>query len=158
MRETRQMTKIEQYIYDWIKKNLGLLCVIAVTAIHLWICFYLRRYEETFIKICSHGLKKSRQMVVGRQWNSRLATIIFFIRWSLQAWPIFHLKHYICIRDYRFSLIFFWREHVVFSSVDWETVRRRCCLQGYTQQFYYCRLRIWIQLHGHSVILFILLL
>ena len=62
------MTKIEQYIYDWIKKNLGLLCVIAVTAIRLWICFYLRRFEsETFIKICSHGLRKSRQMVVGRQ-------------------------------------------------------------------------------------------
>ena len=38
------MTKIEQYIYDWIKKNLGLLCVIAVTAIRLWICFYLRRF------------------------------------------------------------------------------------------------------------------
>lgn len=40
------MTKIEQYIYDWIKKNLGLLCVIAVTAIRLWICFYLRRFES----------------------------------------------------------------------------------------------------------------
>ena len=40
------MTKIEQYIYDWIKKNLGLLCVIAVTAIRL--CAYSARTAHPF--------------------------------------------------------------------------------------------------------------
>ena len=39
------MTKIEQYIYSFIKKNLGLFIVIAVTFIRLGICFYLRRYD-----------------------------------------------------------------------------------------------------------------
>ena len=41
-----RMTKVEQQIYNFIKKNLGLFCIIAVTFIRLGICFYLRRYES----------------------------------------------------------------------------------------------------------------
>ena len=40
------MTKVEQFIYNFIKRNLGVICIIAVTIIRLGICFYLRRFES----------------------------------------------------------------------------------------------------------------
>ena len=40
------MTKVEQQVYNFIKRNLGWICVVIITMIRLGICFYLRRYES----------------------------------------------------------------------------------------------------------------
>lgn len=40
------MTKVEQQVYNFIKRNLGWICVVIITLIRLGICFYLRRYES----------------------------------------------------------------------------------------------------------------
>lgn len=40
------MTKVEQQVYNFIKRNLGWICVVIITVIRLGICFYLRRYES----------------------------------------------------------------------------------------------------------------
>ena len=40
------MQKIEKKIINFIEKNIGWICIGAVTVIRLMICFYVRRYES----------------------------------------------------------------------------------------------------------------
>lgn len=40
------MTNVEQQVYNFLKRNLGWLCVVLITMIRLEICFYLRRFES----------------------------------------------------------------------------------------------------------------
>ena len=40
------MTNVEQQVYNFIKRNLGWICVVLITMIRLGICFYFRRFES----------------------------------------------------------------------------------------------------------------
>ncbi len=68
------MTIVEQQVYNFIKRNLGWLCVVLITMIRMGICFYLRRFESGdfqhdllgwFEEIQANGGMKAMKQQVG---------------------------------------------------------------------------------------------
>lgn len=68
------MTNVEQQVYNFIKRNLGWLCVVLITMIRMGICFYLRRFESGdfqhdllgwFEEIQANGGMKAMKQQVG---------------------------------------------------------------------------------------------
>ena len=112
------MFKIERKIVEFVERNVNILFMLAITGLAIVVRYAGRDFVSGdmtwfllgwFQKIADNGGIHSLKDQVG-DYNILYQTIVaIFTYIGDKSIYYFHLKHYICIRDYRFSLIFVWQ-------------------------------------------------